>query len=430
MKKRILGVVLATMLSVNLGGVIAVASVQDNYVKTTQEACDIDMNQATQTPENQAPSTVAVDVNTDIEKSEEASSRSDNYTKLQTLSEGKSYKVTNTSSESVYLISFEYDDKSIVDSVQYDSDGAKGLDYVEQKGLGTTILPNGYTIITINNADVVAAIENEYAGTISIQESEVPALKKYTLESGHTYEFTNDLGSFFYIALNHDEVGKELFDSVEIGKDNKVEYCMRNCDIYLRLREGRTKVKVINSENVTVAYPYFYGDKVSVKEIGGDILRCYSIPAGETYKMTTNTNGVTIFSKDIGAKLEYSRFTDEKNSEQEYIDITDSSGILFLKSVKGAYFKNTDSKPVNIWFPVDYDGIVTIVDSNGTSVSGTASNSGLNAGSNPVYKEPTQQEDTNKGSTVSDTADNGMLSLIALSLIVSSLVALSTKKAR
>ena len=146
--------------------------------------------------------------------------------------------------------------------------------------------------------------------------------------------------------------------------------------------------------------------------------------------MTTNTNGVTAFSKEEGAKLEYSAFSDEKTSKENYKDITDGIGGAFLSGTKGAYFKNTDSKAVNIWFPVDYDGIVTIVDSNSTTVSGTASNTGSNTGSNSVHEDNTEKEDTNKGGTVSNTADNGMLSLIALSLIVSSLVALSTKKAR
>ena len=154
-----------------------------------------------------------------------------------TLRAGRSYQITNTSTNTISISSNSSSSRRF-DYVKYDAKGEIEI-WRDNTYFGhtyynaypdnrfptrtpSTLVPQGVLRITVGTEDIKLTVPSEQANGTRITESSMPALYHFEFAAGKTYEITNS--STHVISLRHNSNRENGFDYVRYESDGKVSH--------------------------------------------------------------------------------------------------------------------------------------------------------------------------------------------------------------
>ena len=132
-----------------------------------------------------------------------------------TLQAGKSYEITNTSTENITITNYS-DDRARYDIVSYFADGRE--QYRGKDGWGSiTVIDRGKVRITVKDTfQLDLYVKGEDKNKITIIETTTPAIYYFTLQAGKSYEITNT--STENISINNYSDDRSKYDIVTFSR--------------------------------------------------------------------------------------------------------------------------------------------------------------------------------------------------------------------
>ncbi|MBO5370555.1 MAG: hypothetical protein J6B23_07780, partial [Clostridia bacterium] len=210
--------------------------------------------------------------------------------KIHTLSAGKTYKITNTTSSKLNL--YKTDNNLGENSVVYYSDGTISSTYINRYSSTTTVVGNGYLIISpveSNETDMTVYYVNN--GSFLFEEAETSPLRFSALEAGKSYKIINNSSSEFDVKVISTN---PKFDAVYYAGNNSATSTYQGTSIStISLKANYYAIVAPSAQNQnTMDICYANDGSITIEEVDFFPLTYTHLEPGKSYKITNSTNEI------------------------------------------------------------------------------------------------------------------------------------------